>query len=153
MIKQQGKTECENNNELDGRISSFLLSQTNFTLAVSENNKPYCANCFYAYDLESNRLIFKSKLETTHIVKALKNNCVAGTITPDLLDKTRIQGIQFEGVFFQVSGEKPDKAKSIYYKKYPFALTISGELWVIELGAIKFTDNIMGFGKNINWRK
>lgn len=144
--------EVESENILDERIGSFLSSQTNFTLAVSENNIPYCANCFYAYDAERNRLVFKSKPETTHISIALKNHHVAGTITPDTLDKTRIQGIQFSGMIVQASEDQPEAAKAVYYKKYPFALVISGELWIIKLQNLKFTDNKLGFGKKLNWK-
>lgn len=144
--------EVESENILDERIMSFLSSQTNFTLAVSDNNKPYCANCFYAYDVERNRLVFKSKPETTHISIALKNPHVAGTITPDALDKTRIQGIQFSGMIVRALEDQPEAAKTVYYKKYPFALVITGELWVIRLQNLKFTDNKLGFGKKLNWK-
>ncbi len=54
---------------LDSKVQKFLLDQTNLTLAVSQEGKPYCANCFYAFDLETNMLIFKSKISTTHIKK------------------------------------------------------------------------------------
>jgi uncharacterized protein YhbP (UPF0306 family) len=140
-------------NEMDERIRSFLAAQTNLTLAVSENDHPYCANCFYAFADKKNLLIFKSKPETTHIVLALKNDCVAGTITPDALDKTRIQGIQFTGKISQATGENLITAKNAYYKKYPFALTFAGDLWAIELHFLKFTDNKLGFGKKLEWRK
>lgn len=142
----------EHTGALDKRISSFLSSQTNFTIAVSENNKPYCANCFYVYDAERNRLVFKSKPETLHISIALVNGQVAGTITPDVLDKTRIQGIQFTGVLFSSSARDHYAAKAAYYTRYPFALTVPGDLWVIELHTLKLTDNTLGFGTKLNWK-
>ena len=138
---------------MDEKIISFLKSQTNITLAVSENNIPNCANCFYAFSEKENLLIFKSKPETSHIKMALKNNKVAGTIIPDSLDKKRIQGIQFTGKFFQPMRELFSSAQNIYYKKFPYALVISGELWAIELHTIKFTDNKLGFGKKLEWKK
>ncbi len=143
----------ENLAVMDEKISSFLKSQTNMTLAVSENNIPYCANCFYAFSEKENLLIFKSKPETTHLKFALKNNKVAGTIIPDSLDKKRIQGVQFTGKFFQPKRELFSSAQNIYYKKFPYALIVSGELWAIELHSIKFTDNKLGFGKRMEWKK
>ena len=140
-------------NEIDERILSFLSEHTNLTLAVSENDHPYCANCFYSFSKKRNLLIFKSNPETTHITIALKNDKVAGTITPDKLDKTRIQGIQFIGKILHAKGDNLITAKNSYYKKYPFAIAFSGELWVIELHSIKFTDNKLGFGKKLGWKK
>ena len=140
-------------NEIDERILSFLAMHTNLTLAVSENNYPYCANCFYAYSEKKNLLIFKSNLDTKHIAIALRNDNVAGAITPDKLDKTRIQGIQFTGKISKAEGEFLTTAKNAYYKKYPFALAFAGELWIIELNFLKFTDNKLGFGKKIEWKK
>jgi hypothetical protein len=145
--------EAKEKNEMDERIRSFLSAQTNLTLAVSENDHPYCANCFYAFADKKNFLVFKSKPDTIHIALALKNDRVAGTITPDALDKTRIQGIQFTGKISRAAGEDLTTAKNAYYKKYPFALAFAGELWTIELNSIKFTDNKLGFGKKLEWRK
>jgi hypothetical protein len=123
------------------------------TLAVSENDSPYCANCFYSFAEKKNLLIFKSNLETTHIEIALRNHKVAGTIIPDKLDKTRIQGVQFTGEICHAKGDNLTTAKNSYYKKYPFAIAFAGELWTIELHSIKFTDNKLGFGKKLAWRK
>jgi uncharacterized protein YhbP (UPF0306 family) len=137
---------------MDEKIVAFLHSQTNMTIAVSDDNSPYCANCFYAFSEKENLLFFKSKPETTHIKIALKNNNIAGTILPNSMDKTRIQGIQFTGKFIQLDDDFFSSAKLIYYKKFPFAMPISGELWAIELVSIKFTDNKLGFGKRLEWK-
>lgn len=138
---------------MDERIISFIQAQTNMTIAVYENNIPYCANCFYALSEKENLLIFKSKPETNHIQMALKNKNVAGTIVPDSLNKTRIQGIQFSGIFFIPEGKDRSSANDIYYGKYPFAISISGEIWAIEIQSIKFTDNKFGFGKRLIWER
>ena len=139
--------------EIDERIISFFKLHTNLTLAVSENDSPYCANCFYSFAEKKNLLIFKSNLDTTHISIALKNDKVAGTIIPDSLDKIRIQGVQFTGKISQAKEDDLTTAKNSYYKKYPFAIAFAGELWTIELHSIKFTDNKFGFGKKLLWSK
>ena len=137
---------------MDERISFFLSSQTNLTLAVSENNLPYCANCFYAFMKEENILVFKSKPETTHIRIVLSNPVVAGTITPDSLGKMRVQGIQFTGKVMSDEINLSRKAKDVYHKKYPFELAFAGEIYLIVLQSVKFTDNKLGFGKRLEWK-
>ena len=143
-------TEIQKVNE---RIISFLKQNTNLTIATSGNNIPYCANCFFAYVEENNILIFKSKRETMHIKQALVNNNVAGSITPDKLDSTKIQGIQFQGIFIEPKNELLELLKKVYYKKYPFAFTFAGDIWAIDITYIKMTDNTLGFGKKIEWKK
>lgn len=137
----------------DERIVKFISSQTALTLAVSENNVPYCATCFYALEKENNLLVIKSKSETHHIKVTKTNPDVAGTITPDLLDRTRVQGIQFTGKIISPAAIIFSKAKDAYYKKYPFALAFSGEIYIIEFLSIKYTDNNFGFGKRLEWKK
>lgn len=138
---------------MDKRIESFIEGQKNFTLCTSNDNIPGCASCFYAFVGNQNFLVFKSSRETLHIVNALKNNKVAGTIIPDISKIGTIKGIQFTGKFTVPSGELLDKAKKTYYSKYPFALTMAGELWAVELLSIKMTDNTLGFGKKLIWEK
>lgn len=143
----------KDSNIMDEEIISFLRLQTNMTIAVAENNFPYCANCFYAFYKNENLLVFKSKPETIHVTIALKNRNVAGTIIPDSLNKSRIQGIQFTGYFLKPERKLFSSAKNTYYKKFPFAMVIPGELWAIELLTIKFTDSKAGFGKKMEWKR
>ena len=138
---------------VDEKIISFLKQSTALTIATSANNIPYCANCFFAYDEERNLLILKSKMDTTHIRQGTENKNVSGSVLPDKLDATKIQGIQFNGIFFEPKNELLESLKKMYYKKYPFALAFSGEIWAIELTSIKMTDNTLGFGKKITWNK
>lgn len=138
---------------MNKKIITFLQENTTFTLATSFNNIPYCAPCFYVFDEAENLLIFKSKIETTHVRQALNNISVAGTILPDKLQMTKICGIQFSGIFISCANEIIENLKKIYYRKYPFALAVAGEIWVIELMKIKFTDNTLGFGKKLYWER
>ncbi len=132
----------------DERITDFIFSHTCLTLAVAENNVPYCASCFYVYVPGMNILVIKSKKSTAHIRRALLNPRVAGAIVPDSLDMKRVQGIQFSGILFNLQESSCDAA-SMYYRKYPFAIAVPGELWGIELSSIKFTDHRLGFGKKL----
>ncbi|HMU77077.1 MAG TPA: hypothetical protein PKA86_04575 [Bacteroidia bacterium] len=136
---------------MDAQIENFIGSQKNMTLCTSINNTPECANCFYTFMPDGDYLIFKSKKTTGHVSHALVNNKVAGTILPDISKIGSIKGIQFSGVFLEPQEDLLEKAKKIYYSKFPLALGISGELWLIKLTYTKMTDNTLGFGKKLIW--
>lgn len=137
--------------KVDERIVSFLRAQTVLTIATSDANIPYCATCFYAYSTEYNVLVFKSSPDTTHISQGLANCHVAGSVLPDKLITGKVKGIQYSGVFEKPGGELQAEVQKEYYKKYPFALAMGGDLWIIKLSWIKFTDNTLGFGKKLTW--
>lgn len=147
------KTEKALSVKPDKLIVEFLQAQTVLTYATSIENEPYCATCFYAYDEEHGMLIFKSSEETLHVQQGLLNHRVAGSVLPDKLQTGKVKGIQFKGQFGVPPEDKLSDLKKTYYKKYPFALAMSGALWIIELNLIKFTDNTLGFGKKIYWEK
>lgn len=132
-------------------IVRLLEESTNLTLATSINDVPDCANCFYVFDAESKILIIKSKGSTNHIRQAIKNNCVAGTVLPDTLNRLNIKGIQFRGVFLQPDEKLKNSREKKYYNKYPFARAVPGDIWAVKLTAIKMTDNTLGFGTKIAW--
>ena len=136
---------------MDAQIENFIGSQKNMTLCTSINNTPECANCFYTFMPDGDYLIFKSKKTTGHVSHALVNNKVAGTILPDISKIGSIKGIQISGVFLEPQEDLLEKAKKIYYSKFPLALGISGELWLIKLTYTKMTDNTLGFGKKLIW--
>ncbi len=120
------------------------------TLSTSIENIPYCATCFYAYDEKDNILIFASDEETKHIQDALQNEFVAGAIFLDTKNITKIQGVQFQGKFIK---ELEKEKGEIYFKKFPFSLALKPKLWGVKLLFIKMTDNSLGFGKKIIWKK
>ena len=136
---------------MDSIIESFISAQKNMTLCTSVNDTPECANCFYAFMPNGAKLIFKSIKTTGHISHALVNNKVAGTILPDISKIGSIKGIQFSGTFLTPQDDMLEQAKKIYYSKFPLALGISGDLWLIKLTYIKMTDNTLGFGKKLLW--
>ncbi len=137
---------------MEQRIVEFIEGQTVATVCcVDGNNRPYCFSCFYALDKDRHILYFKSSSGTHHSALLNTNNAVAGTIQPDKLNKLAIQGIQFSGTILLPGDTALAHAKSSYYLKYPFALTMSGELYGVQLETIKMTDNTLAFGKKLKW--
>lgn len=138
---------------MDKNIIAFIKSERNLTICTVSDNAPYCASCFYTFLTEENMLVFKSERTTKHISNALQNKRVAGTIIPDIRLTGDIKGIQFVGRFIVPDSKLLMSLSKSYYFKFPFALTMNGQLWAIELQEIKFTDNTLGFGKKLVWKK
>jgi uncharacterized protein YhbP (UPF0306 family) len=137
--------------KMDANIIEFLKKQTVMTLATCKSNVPHCAMCFYVYDEEHKFIVFKSKPTTEHVQQALANNKVSGSILPDKFIPAKTSGIQFYGTFYKDDKNKHAFAAHHYYRKYPFAAAMPGELWIIELDKIVFTDATLGFGKKREW--
>ena len=135
------------------RIWSFVKDQTVLNFATSENDVPWCASCYFALEKDLKLLVFKTDLDSRHMKEALKQSWVAGTILPDKQKKGIVIGIQFQGKIVTGDEEKIQKATKRYYKKFPFARAMDGEMAVVELTLVKLTDNKLGFGKRLVWER
>ncbi|HEX6916232.1 MAG TPA: pyridoxamine 5'-phosphate oxidase family protein [Chitinophagaceae bacterium] len=138
---------------MNHHIAEFISAQTVMTIATVDAGLPHCAMCFYVFMEDSNTIVFKSKPTTQHVQQAKQNNQVAGTILPDKLNPGKTSGIQFTGIFRETSDELHDPASKAYYRKYPFAAVVPGEIWTIELTSVVFTDAMLGFGKKRTWER
>jgi uncharacterized protein YhbP (UPF0306 family) len=137
----------------DKKIIEFINEHHVLTLAVSNNNIPYCANCFYSFVESERMLVFTSDENTRHIKDAINNKTVGGSIVLETKAVGKIQGIQFNGVLKELDGETLKKAKKSYLKRFPYAVLKQTKLWAVELQYIKMTDNRLGFGKKLIWAK
>jgi len=140
-------------NNPEKRIIDFIKKHHVLTLATSNNNQPYCANCFYAYDKNNNKLIFTSDENTKHITDTKTQNFVGGSIVLETKTIGKIQGIQFNGILSEVDNDYKKIANKQYLKKFPYAVLKTTKLWTIDLTFIKMTDNRLGFGKKLIWKK
>ena len=136
---------------LDKKIIEFISEHHVLTLAVSNNNIPYCANCFYVFDENNNKLIFTSDKSTRHILDTENNNVVAGSIVLETKKVGKIQGIQFNGFLEEIEGNYYKEANKLYLKHYPYAILKKTSLWSVDIKYIKMTDNRLGFGKKLIW--
>lgn len=138
---------------IDGRVIRFLKRHHVLTIATSTGSEPWCANCFYVYMEDENSLVFTTDRETRHGVEFVKNPLVAGSIVLETLIIGRIRGIQFQGFVSEAEGEMLEKAKRAYLRRFPVAALMDTRLWTVELTHIKMTDNRLGFGKKLIWKK
>lgn len=134
---------------MNERITDFIAAQKVATICcVDEDNLPYCFSCFFAFDEERDMIYFKTSADTKHASLLAQKNAVAGTIQLDKLNPLAIKGLQFNG---HVVNDDNEHAAAVYHRKYPFALAMKGDVWMIKLTYIKMTDNTLGFGKKITW--
>lgn len=138
---------------MNTEITDFIKDCKVATVCCTENDQPYCFNCYYAFMEQDGLLVYKSSFGTKH-EKILENNVlVAGTIIPEAIDLATIKGIQFEGKLLKESLDISMKASSAYYLRFPFAMAVPGKIYVIEMDKIKFTDNTRGFGYKQHWER
>ena len=123
------------------------------TLATCHDNLPWCCQCFYVYVERLCGLVFTSDTTTRHISEALEQPYVAGSIVLETSVVGKIQGIQLEGKLKEADGELLKEIKTAYLKRFPFAMLMDTKLWFLELHTIKMTDNRLGFGKKLYWRR
>lgn len=133
-------------------IKKFIQRQTCATICcVDEMGAVYCFNCFYVIDVDEALLYFKSPETTCHSALIKKNPFIAGTILPDKLNRLEIKGIQFTGIVLDAREEIQKQAALRYHSKYPAAVAVPGEMWIIQIYHIKMTDGSPGFRKKIFW--
>ncbi len=135
---------------LDKKIIRFIGRHHVLTLATrSDEGMPYCANCFYAYDKERNLLIFSSDDTTRHAADMAARPEVACSIVLETKIIGKLQGVQICGI-----AERGDeKAKSDYIARFPYTAVMPLNIWVVEPDFVKLTDNTLGFGKKLIWKR
>lgn len=140
---------------MNEEIRTFLRKQKIATICcVDEQNNPYCFTCFYAFQLQSFLLIFKSSATSRHVQLLQEKQQVSGTILTEKHGVFPGAGIQFCGILCSQPAEHLLQAgKEYYYSKFPLALSVSGEIFLVKLEAIKMTNSGKIFGKKISWKR
>ena len=127
-------------------LDRFLSKHHLLTVATCNNNMPYCANLFYAYDSKNHRFIVASEEKTKHIQDLHYNQTVAGSVALETKEVGKIEGIQFRAIM-HLSESREDR--KLYYEAFAYAKVMQPTLYVIELKWVKLTDNRLGFGKKL----
>ena len=139
--------------KIDTKVLDFLDEHHLMTLATVRDNVPHTSNMFYAFDAETGSFIFTSKYDTKHVGDVKLYNVVACNVALETKNVSKVQGLQITGRMMQVDGERLKKNKKLYLKKFPFAVFVDLDLWVVEMDGYKFTDNTLGFGKKLLWTR
>ncbi len=137
----------------DKRVVDFLHRHHVLTLATVRDNRPWCCQCFYVYIDRLCGLVFTSDTTTRHMTEALLQPDVAGSIVLESKIIGKLQGIQLEGRLLEPKGEQLDEIEAAYLKRFPVARLMDTKLWLLELSTMKMTDNVLGFGKKLHWKR
>ncbi len=140
-------------NKIDKKIPEFINEHHVLTLATTSNSQPYTANCFYVFLQDDNTFLFTSSPTTRHGEEMNANGKAAANIVLETKTVGKIQGLQITGLVKALSGSDEKQAKKAYLKKYPFAILKLETMWAFEVNYYKLTDNRLGFGKKIIWKK
>jgi len=151
-VKNKAQKEILIMNLPSSRITKFIKKHHVLTLATCVAEESWCCNCFYVFIEDEVSLLFTSENNTKHIDMGTLNPVVSGSIVLETKIIGNIQGIQFTGRLNKVTDEDYKKYKLHYLKRFPFAVVVKTELWLIKLESIKMTDNRLGFGKKLRWQ-
>ena len=135
---------------MDERIVKFFKKMHLASIcAIDDEGQPYAFSAFYAFDELNFSLLLASSDESSH-VKFLKNSkLVAGTVALDTKIVGKIEGVQFQGVM----REAKENEIEIYFKRFFYSKAMNPKIWSISLEKLKFTSNVLGFGKKIRWER
>jgi len=128
-------------------IESFIGDHHLLSLATM-GEELWCTSLFYAYDSDNIAFIVATDPKTLHGSHIRLNASVAGTVALETSMVGKIQGIQFSGIMRHYQ-----EGEELYFKAFPFARVMNPTLWKIRLDTIKMTDNRLGFGKKLMWKR
>lgn len=131
----------------------YLKKQHVLSLSCHSAHEIWSANCFYVFDETRMAFWLMTQPDTRHGSLIQANPQVAGTVNGQPKTVLLIKGIQYRGRIQRLEGVVAQQARSAYQKRFPVARNVSAPLWEILLDELKMTDNALGFGKKIIWRR
>lgn len=131
----------------------YLKKQHVLSLCCHAGDDLWCANCFYVFDEARMAFWLMTEVDTRHGALLQANPQVAGTVNGQPKTVLLIKGVQYRGTITRLDGEMEAQARRRYQKRFPVARKVSAPLWEIRLEEVKMTDNALGFGKKISWRR
>ncbi len=140
---------------MDSKIAAFLKKQHILSLCVSTDGDDadiWAASCFYAFDEQNIELIIASSDSTKHIKMATQNPKVAVNIALNTKIIGIIKGVQASGIL-RLSGDGDERSKGLYFKRFAYAKILNPQIYIVALDFVKYTDNALGFGSKMQWRR
>ncbi|AHF78694.1 hypothetical protein Sant_3714 [Sodalis praecaptivus] len=134
-------------------ICRFITKQHVLTLCAGNLDDLWCANCFYVFHQPAMALWLLTSPQTRHGELMRQNARVAGTIAPQPKTVALIKGVQYRGIITCLEGEEEQQARRRYYHRFPLAKALPSAIWQLDLLEVKMTDNTLGFGKKLRWRR
>lgn len=138
---------------MDRKIEAFIEEHHVMTLATYGTDTMHCCNLFYVYVPDARVFVVTSSTETFHVRQLEKNDRIAASIVLETSVVGQIRGLQIRGTMRRPKGERLRSARKAYLKRFPFAVFMDVDIWMIEPDYLKYTDNRLGFGKKIVWER
>ncbi|MCX8958514.1 YhbP family protein [Erwinia psidii] len=132
-------------------ISRYLQKQ--HVLSVCGGEPVWCANCYYIFDPQTVIFWIMTEQNTRHGAQFSRHPQVAGTVNGQPKSIMLIKGVQYSGRITLLEGQAQVQARRAYIKRFPVAIKSAAPLWQIQLDELKMTDNTLGFGKKITWKR
>lgn len=134
-------------------IQRFIDEHHVLTLSTSVNEEVWSAHCFYVFLPEQQCFIFSSSPDTKHMRQVCHNSYVAASIVLESSVVGTLRGLQIQGSVFQLLASLEKEAQRVYCKRFPVANLMELNLWQLDVTYFKFTDNRLGFGKKLIWKR
>jgi uncharacterized protein len=138
-------------------MSRFLRRHHVLALSTVSGQGPWTAHCFYAWLPDHAALVFTTGPETRHGRDMVENPMVSAGIALETKVIGKIRGIQLSGRAVPVDGltgtADAASCRTAYLLRFPFAVAAKLDLWMLTVDYIKMTDNRLGFGKKLEWRR
>lgn len=131
------------------KIEAFLADHHLLTLATA-GERLWCCSAFFVYDPQEVAFVIASDPETEHARNVRSRPEVSGTVALETKTVGKIRGVQFAGEMVRTD-ESEDRER--YFAAFPYARVMSPVLWKVRLHEIKMTDNTLGFGKKLMWKR
>ncbi len=136
------------------KIRSFLEEEYILSFSCRQQETLHSVTVFYIYCPERTSFFFASGSGTSHGETLKEYPNTAGTIYRTTRFISEIQGVQFTGRAFPVSGTDEQESCLLKYRQaFPEASAMQAEFWEIFIDYIKFTDNTESFGRKTIWTR
>lgn len=140
---------------MDKRVTDFIKEHHLATLTATDGNELWSWHAFYTFLEDEVLFVITSEEKTRHIQLFIKgkNPIVSGAIGLETEVIGLIRGVQFNAVMEKIEDSLINRYRLSYLKRFPYAILKGGDLWVLKVSEMKFTDNRLGFGKKILWNR
>lgn len=141
-------------NVLPDNIVRFLQHHHVVSIATqSPAGGLWSASCFYVFDEADAQLIVLTSRTTQHGSNMAAQPRIAGTVSGQPENITKISGIQFQARAVCLENEAARRAAALFYKAHPVARAMKSDVWALLLDKVKLTDNKLVFAQKTHWTR
>ncbi|MCF1504274.1 pyridoxamine 5'-phosphate oxidase family protein [Afifella sp. H1R] len=137
----------------DPRINTFLASHHVLALACSDGKEVWAANCFYLWLPQSASFVILTDGSTRHAEMMRARDEVAGCVAGQPEKVEDIKGVQFSARATCLPDASAVAVRALYEARFPVASKMPAPVWLLAADFLKYTDNSLGFGTKILWRR